>query len=218
MHINETTTSTTIADVLIESTTSIDIFSSNHTIVDDVSLEPENSTLNSSTLSTFQSDEEDWVSPNVTSTELISTFEYLSADDDDYILPSSTELIDSLPLIPYYFLDNQPNDQFSEYLKPLAIPPFSWMLHMAAQNQTPSSDPTTTEISNTSYEYCKNKPCHHGGRLNSDCFCICLPTFTGDNCETGTQILRSLSKISLLIFSSSMRRRTSRYLCFYSRT
>ena len=29
------------------------------------------------------------------------------------------------------------------------------------------------------------KQCYHNGRLNSDCLCICLPTFTGDNCETG---------------------------------
>ncbi|CAF1125211.1 unnamed protein product [Rotaria sordida] len=43
---------------------------------------------------------------------------------------------------------------------------------------------TTSKTSNIFYEYCKNKQCYHHGRLNSDCLCICLPAFTGDNCET----------------------------------
>jgi hypothetical protein len=141
------------------------------------------------------------------STDLITTFENLSVDDnselnfdmdEDYILSSSTPMIDFLP---YYFLNNQTeNQQLFEYIKPLAIPPFSWMLNMATQNKSRST--TTTEIPYISYDYCKNKQCHYGGRLNSDCLCICLPTFTGDNCETGTKVLfTSKNRFILVLFS-----------------
>ncbi|CAF1569477.1 unnamed protein product, partial [Adineta steineri] len=76
------------------------------------------------------------------------------------------------------------------------MPPFSWMLNMANKNKnetinstitTSTSSTTTTTIYQTPsafFEYCKNKQCLHDGRLNSDCLCICLPAFTGDNCET----------------------------------
>jgi hypothetical protein len=170
-------TSTTNNDMPIETTTLI--ISNNSTNYFEQIL-PNNSTFNvSNENDTFL------LSTVVSSTtvqpediDLSTTFEHLSADDDtdeDYILSSSTSMID-------YFLNNQTKNQLFEYIKPWAIPPFLWMLNIAVQNKTQS---TTTEIPNTSYEYCKNKQCHYGGRLNSDCLCICLPTFTGDNCETG---------------------------------
>jgi len=37
-------------------------------------------------------------------------------------------------------------------------------------------------------EYCNKKQCQHGGRLNADCLCICLPAFSGINCERGKDI------------------------------
>ena len=95
----------------------------------------------------------------------------------------------------------------------LVPPPFSWMLHMAYQNKTKSKgrqnlndqvsamtlSPVTSKKKNKKnreplkitinnnydyfFEYCNKKQCQNGGRLNSYCLCICLPAFSGDNCE-----------------------------------
>ncbi|CAF1060261.1 unnamed protein product [Adineta steineri] len=126
------------------------------------------------------------------------------------LIPSSITDNHTQLLFPYYIQNNKIKDQFLEYIKPiptLAMPPFSWMLNMANKNKnetinstitkkqnvhlTTSSSSTTTTTTTTIYqtpsaffEYCKNKQCLHDGRLNSDCLCICLPAFTGDNCET----------------------------------
>ena len=51
------------------------------------------------------------------------------------------------------------------------------------------------------FEYCKDKQCYSGGRLNSDCLCICLPAYTGDNCETRTNF--SACVVDLLTASLS---------------
>jgi hypothetical protein len=145
-------------------------------------------------------------------TDLVTTFEHLSVDEDD-IFASSTPTINFPPLIPYYFLKNQTKDKLFESIKPWIIPPFSWMLNMAAQSQFTST--TTLTTPQISYDYCKNKQCYYGGRLNSDCLCICLPTFTGDNCETGTYVML-ISRNSIFLFISFMRRRANRYLRIYA--
>lgn len=130
----------------------------------------------------------------------------------------------------------------------LAIPPFSWMLNMMSQNKsklpnstttisttqsTSTIKPTTSVITtikttttttvlstaNTIFEYCKNKHCQHGGRLNSDCLCICLPAFTGDQCETGTILFYSdIFYIYFYLMYSTLRTRTSTYLYICTRT
>ncbi|UJR36983.1 hypothetical protein I4U23_029691 [Adineta vaga] len=96
----------------------------------------------------------------------------------------------------------------------LAVPPFSWMLQLANQpsgalqsrqnfinktlttpstpivNKRKDKKKTLTLKGKSSnqidyfYELCKKKQCQNGGRLNSDCLCICLPAFSGDHCET----------------------------------
>ncbi len=75
---------------------------------------------------------------------------------------------------------------------------------------------TTSKNPNTFFEYCQNKQCYHGGRLNSDCLCICLPAITGDNCETGTKIFLSFKQFRkyTFVFFSTLRTRTSTYLYF----
>ncbi|CAF1090191.1 unnamed protein product [Rotaria sp. Silwood1] len=35
------------------------------------------------------------------------------------------------------------------------------------------------------YEYCNKKQCQNGGHLDSNCLCVCLPAFSGNNCEIG---------------------------------
>jgi hypothetical protein len=63
---------------------------------------------------------------------------------------------------------------------------------LTIDDQTSSYPMTTSNIeSNHSpshdilYEYCREQQCQHGGRLNTDCLCICLPAYTGKYCETG---------------------------------
>ncbi|CAF0949140.1 unnamed protein product [Adineta ricciae] len=95
----------------------------------------------------------------------------------------------------------------------LAVPPFSWMLQLANQpknvlrSRQSILSKTLTTISTATiskrknkkttltlrgksnnqfdhfYELCQNKQCKNGGRLNSDCLCICLPAFSGNHCE-----------------------------------
>ena len=128
-------------------------------------------------------------------------------DMNDYFLLTTTVAGDSSrpndTFVPYFFNDYKPNDQQKEFLnliKPiptLAMPPFSWMLQQANQTkhgQTTSTVKTTTKktrakgkMSNTPKKHaCHGKQCQHGGRLNPDCLCICLPAFTGDRCQNGT--------------------------------
>jgi len=145
-------------------------------------------------------------------------FAFNIESNDDILSPTltTTSVMDLInnnntqPLNPFNIMDNQPEDQLLEYMKPfptLAMPPFSWMLNIASQNRSEVQNSTTTTTTtkqlttttkekvqlttttsknpNTFFEYCQNKQCYHGGRLNSDCLCICLPAITGDNCETG---------------------------------
>lgn len=145
----------------------------------------------------------------------VTRFEHLShgdadensfppSDDDidmnDYFSASSTPNLDQLhkndSFVPYYFNDYKPHGEQQEFLnliKPvstLAMPPFSWMLQQANRTQRTSSPPPTTKklkLKNRkmSKDQCQSKRCQHGGRLNHDCLCICLPAFTGDQCQTG---------------------------------
>ena len=57
---------------------------------------------------------------------------------------------------------------------------------------------TTGQPVRSIYEYCKDKQCFSGGRLNSDCLCICLPAYTGENCETRTKPRAHASSTSSL--------------------
>ncbi|CAF0876509.1 unnamed protein product [Adineta ricciae] len=125
---------------------------------------------------------------------------------------TTTHALDNLtePLFIYDLKDHHMKDQLLEFFKPfptLAIPPFSWMLSMINQTHSESLNSTTTTTSTTTthttmttttttisrntttifqapFEYCKDRHCRHSGRLNSDCLCVCLPAFTGDECET----------------------------------
>lgn len=187
------------------STTHIDLIdkilpnNNNNTIIVDLSNLNETSYL-SSTIKTIEE--------NISSIVPITRFEHLSVNDrnesinhtdknlDNYISSSTASIIDLFTSLP----DNQTKTQLIESIKPISIldiPLFSWMLNVTIQNKTQvqnsttikTEKPSTTTIKtpNTFYEYCENKECHYGGRLTSDCLCICLPAFTGDNCKTGTR-------------------------------
>jgi len=216
------------------------ILPNNNTIIDNLAIKQTNSSLKLSNLndtslslsstvilSTIRIEEDDSIMFNTSSIKPITRFEHLSADDNiesnvdmnDYILYSTTPIIDLLTFIPYHSVNNKTKNQLFEYIKPLetlGIPPFSWMLNMAAQNKSQFLNSTTittekpklTTITTTTasktpdifYEYCKNKQCYHGGHLNSDCLCICLPTFTGDNCETGIRKFSFHKKKNIFFF------------------
>jgi hypothetical protein len=144
---------------------------------------------------------------------------------NDYFLSPTSPTVDLLTnntqtFIPYYFTDYKTDEQLIDLVKPvptLAMPPFSWMIHLANQNKsliksrqslanTSSTNPPKMKKKkkNTKrkvqlkpkisqsldhfYDYCHKKQCQHGGRVNSDCLCICLPAFTGDHCEIGKEI------------------------------
>jgi hypothetical protein len=190
-------------------------------------------TTNTFTLipSTIKLDEDEWEIFNTSSIPSNTQLEHVSDSNfeidfdmnDLFSLPTllTTPTIDVITnntssFVPYYFTDYKTKEQLSGLVKPvstLAMPPFSWMLHLAKQNKTllhsrqslinktrtTTSSTTTTnkkkraeikaKMNNNpdqSFEYCNKKQCQHGGRLNSDCLCICLPAFNGDNCEIGT--------------------------------
>lgn len=131
-------------------------------------------------------------------TEVLTTLTYSYTENND-TLSSTTPEMNLLSFMPIDFLPNEPDD---DYIEPLVMPPFSWMLNMAAENSSQPPPSTTTVIPATSYDYCKNQQCHHGGRLSPDCFCICLPAFTGDSCETGRRTRSSFFASQLIDFSS----------------
>lgn len=140
-------------------------------------------------------------------------------DMNDYFLLTTTVAGDSShqndTFVPYFFNDYKPNDQQKEFLnliKPiptLAMPPFSWMLQQANQTKhglTTSTVKTTTKkprakgkMSNTPKKHpCHGKQCQNGGRLNTDCLCICLPAFTGDSCQNSKcQIIENKRDVRL---------------------
>ena len=212
--------SSTIVDgsASVETNSSLNWFDLNDT---SLSSSPVTSTLISSTILI---DDDDWIITNTSSIPSITRFEQLYVDDEEFnhtlddFFTSNIELNSAITIdLNDYILsptftttptiDNKTKDQLFDFTKPLAMPPFTWMLNQAAKNKSQSlnnSTTTTTTITTTTttttekqteqlttttpiiiYEYCKNKKCHHGGRLTSDCLCICLPAFSGDNCETG---------------------------------
>jgi hypothetical protein len=190
--------------------------------------------LMSSTIKLTNSGEDDWEIFNTSSIPFENPPDSSSEvdfDTNDYFLfptLSSTPIIDLInndtqPFVPYYFNDYKNKDQLMGFIKPvptLAMPPFSWMLNLAKQNQSElkgqqnlinknfkiiSSSITTKTKKNQKKrinlkkkfhndldqfsEYCNRKQCQHGGHLNADCLCICLPAFSGNNCERGKNIL-----------------------------
>lgn len=190
-------------------------------------------TLIPSTIKSTTIDEDEWAIFNTTSIPLITQLNQLpdtnsdiDVDMNDYFLVSTLSTTPTIylinnttpPFVPYYFTDYKPKDQLFDLMKPaptFAMPPFSWMLHLANQNenelknrQTLINKTLTTTTINTNmnkkkridskpilshdidqfYEYCNRKQCQYGGRLNPDCLCICLPAYSGDNCETGKTI------------------------------
>ena len=174
------------------------ILPNNYTIIENVTMENSTSMMNIST--TVIEEDEDSVILNTTSIQLSTRLEHLVIEDEDPA-PTLTEIFSS---IPEYFRNNQLFDYS------LAIPPFSWMLNTATENQTvilnttttipiTSTTISTTSIPVTSYEYCKNKQCQYDGRLTSDCLCLCLPAFTGENCETGRDNLHISQKNDFFI-------------------
>lgn len=189
-------------------------------------------------------DEDDWAIFNTTSIPFNIPSEHLSdlnsevdIDMNDYFLfptLSTTPSVDFInnqtpPFVPYFFTDHKTDDQLFGLMKPmptLAIPPFSWMLHLAKQNQskpigrqnylnqnftskTKKNKKKRIDIQRSSnndldqfYEYCHKKQCQHGGRLNADCLCICLPAFSGHHCERSKNSPFSIPS-NILFFSLS---------------
>ncbi|CAF4565848.1 unnamed protein product [Rotaria sp. Silwood1] len=196
------------------------------------------STLISSTSDLTNVDQDEWSIFDTTTIPPITRVEHLSEtnseldfDMNDYFLNPmlSTTLTmnvlnhnnddnDTSSFVPYYFTDYKPKEQLFDLIKPiptLAMPPFSWMLNLANQNNgrlqnqkhiisktlsTTSSTIATmknnknkkmepkTLINNNKtydylYEYCNKKQCQNGGHLDSNCLCVCLPAFSGNNCE-----------------------------------
>ncbi|CAF2875069.1 unnamed protein product [Rotaria sp. Silwood2] len=198
------------------------------------------STLISSTNDLTHVDQDEWSVFDTTTIPPITRVEHLSEpnseldfDMNDYFLNPTLSTTpnmnfinnnnnnnnnDTSSFVPYYFTDYKPREQLFDLIKPmptLAMPPFSWMLQLANQNEgqlqnqktlinkilsTTSSTIATmknnknkrieskTLINNNKaydylYEYCNKKQCQNGGHLNSNCLCICLPAFSGNNCE-----------------------------------
>ena len=175
-------------------------------------------------------EEDDWTLFNTSAMPAIVPFEpypglnsEVDLDLNDYfLLPlmSSTAATNSInnstpSFVPFYFTDYKNQDPLLNLMKPaptLAMPPFSWMLHLAAQNQSKpvgrqnshkrikkkndnkkrvNLQKTLNHGRDNFYDYCKKKQCQYGGRLNSDCLCICLPAFSGNNCERSKKKFRS---------------------------
>ena len=140
---------------------------------------------------------------NFTTTEIIE-------DDDDSI---ESDLSTTLPIenttetIQYTSTSTTPIINIFPFFDPSLVippPPFSWMLNLIGNTTTTTIATTTTTITTPiittttltterSYEYCKDKQCQYGGRLTSDCLCICLPAYTGENCEIGRCALHKIS-------------------------
>lgn len=144
------------------------------------------------------------------------------------------------PFVPYYFTDYKTKDQlwnFDEPVPTLAMPPFSWMLNLAQQNRSEvkahqnlinktvtttntknkkksiDSEKTLTDNHDQFYEFCHKKQCQHGGRLNSDCLCLCLPAFSGHHCERSNQLFDfEKNLMDFCFFSSQLYSRASTYL------
>ena len=180
----------------------------------------------STTASPSNPDEDDWAIFHTSSTPSLEHFSDISPEvdfdmNDIFLIPTVSTIPavepnnnQTTPFIPQFFTDDQTKEHLFDLMKPdptLVMPPFSWMLQLARQNQSklrsrenlaPQNFTITTkkqkqkqkkrvDLANTTehhhldqfYEYCKKKQCQHGGRLNSDCMCICLPAFSGNNCE-----------------------------------
>ncbi len=119
-----------------------------------------NLALISSTIKLENSGEDDWEIFNTSSIPLLSPFENPSDsnsevdfDINDYFpfsTLSTTPIIDLInnnnntqPFVPYYFTDYKNKDQLLGLIKPvstLVMPPFSWMLNLAKQNQSELKD------------------------------------------------------------------------------
>ncbi|CAF4394633.1 unnamed protein product [Rotaria socialis] len=148
------------------------------------------------------------------SEQLIDSNADLDFDMNDHFFStlSTTPPIDSInnnnngstssSFIPYYFDDYKPKDPIFDPMPTLAMPPFTWMLQLASQNginnrkiisnKTISTNTTTIKKKEKKKkminEHCNQKKCQNGGRLNSNCICICLPAYSGDVCEIDTKI------------------------------
>jgi hypothetical protein len=179
-----------------------------------------------STIEQSSREEDDWTLFNTSAISSMMPFEHLPGlnsdvdfDTNDYFLfplipttPTVDFINNQTPsFVPYYFTDYKAHDQLFGLMNPmptLAMPPFSWMLHLANQNKSKPIGQKNSINQNFArkikkknnkkridlkkslnryhdhfYDYCKKKQCQHGGRLNSDCLCICLPAFSGNNCE-----------------------------------
>lgn len=120
--------------------------------------------------------------------------------------------------------------EFMKPVPTLAMPPFSWMLNLAQQNgsglKTQKSFSSNISLSSTvkrnrtnsiksvvsqklkndTFEYfnqrCNKKLCQHGGRLNINCSCICLPAYSGEFCQMGKEMIEFIYICILLYFMS----------------
>lgn len=137
--------------------------------------------LNDTTSTTVDAEDE-WIIFNTTSVPFVTRLGHLSADaeDSDEIHSPDT--------------NSQSNQTttMNEFLP------------------SPQTTTTTKPYVESLFEYCKDQQCHNGGRLNSDCLCICLPAFAGESCQTGMCWISSLKKVTISF--SSLRSRTSTHL------
>ncbi|CAF3856755.1 unnamed protein product [Adineta steineri] len=169
-------------------------------------------------LTLIEENDDEWAIFNTSSIPIItdsnSEIDFNMNDYFTFPTASTIETVtnNTLPINPFYFSNHDIKEQLSGLTKPiptLAMPPFSWMLHLAKQNQSilqsrqafinKTSFPIKNKKKNKKkrielkskinnhlehfYDYCNKKQCQHGGRLNSDCLCICLPSYSGTHCE-----------------------------------
>ena len=162
--------------------------------------------------------EDEWVIFNTTSVPSVTRLEHLSADDEDsdeiYSDRDSqsnhtAQMNDFLPL-PQITATTTPTPNTTV----TSFRPSSAMIRTVPLDQPFRSETTTKSYVETIFEYCKDQKCHNGGRLNSDCLCICLPAFAGESCQTGTCWISSKKKKKekVTISFSSLRSRTSTHL------
>ena len=137
--------------------------------------------------------EDDWIIFNTTSMPFVTRLEHLSADDEESeeIDPVnhhrllSTRNSNSTPTTKLIHLTSS-TTVTSSSTNSLDQPSTSNATTTTTHPSTTLLRTTTKKAAKTVFEYCKGQQCHNGGRLNSDCLCICLPAFTGQSCQTGT--------------------------------
>lgn len=127
---------------------------------------------NETTTNSFDIEDEDFE----TSTSFLKRSERLSMDEENETLSKEMTETSTYQQIPtkVSILEQTTTEFFTDETTTNELS----TSETAINTTQPATRPTL-------FEYCKDQQCLHGGRLTSDCLCICLPAFTGDSCETG---------------------------------